>query len=87
MEMDRNGGATRSCTCGSICTQITAFVMGRCCSTTRSIVLITLAVNLPGERSGGKPHGAFDVEGAGNGVTDDPKRARQGNPGYSQGKS
>jgi hypothetical protein len=33
-----------------------------------------------GARSAGYPHAACDVEGAGNGVTDDPKRARKGKP-------
>ena len=41
---------------------------------------ITLDVNCAGARSAGNPHATCDVAGAGNGVTETPKRARRGKP-------
>ena len=44
------------------------------------IGLINLEVKCAGARSAGNPHAACDVEGAGNGVTERPIRARRGKP-------
>jgi hypothetical protein len=41
---------------------------------------ITPDVKRAGARSAGNPHAACDVAGAGNGITDDPTRARKGKP-------
>ena len=51
------------------------------------IGLITLDPKPAGARSAGDPHAACDEAGAGNGVTDDPNRARRGKPGDRQGRS
>ncbi len=45
------------------------------------IGLITFGAKWTGERSAGKPHAAFEVAGAGNGVTVGSLRARKGKPG------
>jgi hypothetical protein len=44
------------------------------------IRLITLAANCAGARSAVNPHAACDVADVGDGVTDNPKRARRGKP-------
>ena len=44
------------------------------------IGLINLEVKGAGARSAGNPHAACDVEGAGNGATERPIRARRGKP-------
>ena len=41
---------------------------------------INLDAKCAGKRSPGNPHAAFEEAGAGNGVTDVPKRARRGKP-------
>jgi hypothetical protein len=41
---------------------------------------INLDAKCAGKRSAGNPHAAFEEAGAGNGVTDIPKRARRGKP-------
>ena len=48
------------------------------------IGLINLVAKCAGARSEGNLHAACEVAGAGNGATDTVKRARRGNPGYSQ---
>jgi hypothetical protein len=44
------------------------------------IGLITLDEKCAGARSAGNPHAACEAEGAGNGATDRPRRARRGKP-------
>ena len=44
------------------------------------IAPITLDAKRAGARSAGNPHAACAVAGAGNGITDDPTRARRGKP-------
>ena len=44
------------------------------------IGLITLDEKCAGARSAGNPHAACEAEGTGNGVTDQPRRARRGKP-------
>jgi len=44
------------------------------------IRLITLAANCAGARSAVNPHAACDVADVGDGVTENPKRARRGKP-------
>ena len=41
---------------------------------------ITLDEKCAGARSAGNPHAACEVEGAGNGATDYPRRAQRGKP-------
>ena len=41
---------------------------------------ITLDAKRAGARSAGNPHAACEVAGIGNGITDDPTRARRGKP-------
>ncbi len=50
-------------------------------SVSSTIGFITLGTKRSGERCVGNPHAAFDVEGAGNGVTVRSTRARTGKPG------
>jgi len=45
-----------------------------------AIGLINRGAKRAGKRSAGNPHAAFEVAGAGDGVTDDSKRARRGKP-------
>ena len=42
--------------------------------------LINLEMKCAGTRSAGNPHAACDVAGAGNGITNIPRRARRGKP-------
>ena len=44
------------------------------------IRLINLEMKCAGTRSAGNPHAACDVAGAGNGITNIPRRARRGKP-------
>src|SRR4029453_5089087 len=46
----------------------------------QSIGGITLEVKCAGARSAANPHATCDVAGAGNGVTETPRRARRGKP-------
>ncbi len=49
-------------------------------SSSGTLGLITLEEKCAGARSAGNPHAACEVAGAGNGITDDPSRARRGKP-------